>query len=110
MNKLSPLQIVKEKFGSKEKLVDKVTELIAKGKEEKEELKERLLQSTNKKLLRLYEIGSKVKKEFGSKEKLVDKILLLQSRTKDIPYRDSLASMPLPKLFDIFKGSSKRNK
>ncbi|MBU1238861.1 hypothetical protein KJ865_04050, partial [Myxococcota bacterium] len=65
--KKSPLQMVKEKFESKEKLAEKIVELLAKSKEEKQQLKETLLVASNKQLLRLFDIGNSMKSRFGSK-------------------------------------------
>lgn len=108
--KKSPLQMVKEQFGTKEKLVDKVVELIEKGKEERTALRERLLTASNKKLLRLHSIGEEVKRRFGTKEKLVEAFLVLENRVKDLPYKEKLLTFSLPKLMDMLKGSEKRSR
>ncbi len=101
--KKTPLQIVKEKFGSKEELVGKVSEMLKAVGETKDELKERLQHTTNKKLLRLHEITEKVKEEYGSKEKMVEKILELRDRTRDLPYKEKLMKYSVPRLFDMVK-------
>ena len=75
MSKKSPLQRTKDEFGSKEKLVDKLVSVlssIAKADEDKEDLKGRLLAASNKKLLKLFEMGSTVKEKYGSVEKLAE--------------------------------------
>ena len=108
MKNLSPLKTVKEKFGSKEKLVEKVVELIAQTKEESEDLKERLATAANAKLLKLYETGTELKEKFGSKEKLVENILSIQNRIKDNPYKEKLMTYSIPKLMDMVKGLNKK--
>ena len=50
----TPLQTVKEKFGSKEKLVSQlITHLKANDGESKDEFKKRLMTVSNRKLLKL---------------------------------------------------------
>jgi hypothetical protein len=109
MNKLSPLQMVKEQFETKENLVNKVVELLAKGKDEKDELKEKLLVSTNKKLIRLFNVGTEIKNDFGSKEKLIEKILSLKDKIKDTPYKEKISKFSLPRLLDMAKSIQKKN-
>jgi len=108
MKNISPLKIVKEKFGSKEKLVEKVVDLIAQTKDESEELKEKLSTAANAKLLKLYEVGNELKEKFGSKEKLVENILTVQNRIKDNPYKEKLMNYSIPRLMDMFKGLKKK--
>ncbi|MGM0596001.1 MAG: hypothetical protein ACQES9_03095 [Myxococcota bacterium] len=108
MNKKTPLQIVKEKFGSKEKLIEQVIELISESKEQAKELEYNLTKSTNKKLLRLHKVGNRIKEEFGSKEELVDKIVELKGMVKDKVYRESLMKKSLPKLLDNYNILNKK--
>ena len=75
--KKSPLARQKDEHGSKEKLVDRVLTVlgsIAKSEEDKDELKARLLAASNKKLLRLLEVGSEIKAKYGSVEKLAEAV------------------------------------
>lgn len=52
--KISPLQQVKASFGSKEKLIEKITSKLEKHKEESDSgFKKRLLKVSSRKLLRL---------------------------------------------------------
>ncbi len=105
---VSPLQMVKERFGSKEKLAQAVADLFAQVKEERENLKERLLTAANTQLLRLHEVSTQVKERFGSKEKLIDHVLTLQNRMKDAGYREKLASFSLPRLMDLVRRFEKK--
>jgi AcrR family transcriptional regulator len=105
---VSPLQMVKERFGSKEKLAQAVADLFAQVKEERENLKERLLTAANTQLLRLHEVSTQVKERFGSKEKLIDHVLTLQNRMKDSGYREKLAGFSLPRLMDLVRRFEKK--
>ncbi len=106
----SPLQKVKERFGSKEKLAQAVADLFAQVKEEKEDLKERLMTAANTQLLRLHEVATQVKERFGSKEKLVEHLLALQNRVKDSGYREKLSAFSLPQLMDLVRRFEKNKK
>ncbi len=105
---VSPMQKVKERFGSKEKLAQAVLDLFTQVKEERENLKERLLTAANTQLLRLHEITTQVKERFGSKEKLIEHVLTLQNRVKDAGYREKLAGFSLPRLMDLVRRFEKK--
>lgn len=106
----SPLQKVKERFGSKEKLAQAVLDLFKQVKEEKEDLQDRIKTAANTQLLRLHEVATQVRERFGSKEKLVEHLLSLQNRVKDAGYREKLASFSLPKLMDMVRRIEKSTK
>lgn len=75
----TPLHTVKDKFGSKEALVDKLVPLLDRREDESDaEFKERLLRVSNRKLLRLLDRVEAVRDRFGSREKLVDSIVELK--------------------------------
>jgi hypothetical protein len=102
--KKSPLILVNDQFGSKEKLVDALIALpesvFDRGDDDKDAFRKRLLGAANAKLLRLHETGKAVGDRWGSKEKLVDAILNLRKRGKDEDYRTKLSTLPIGKLFD----------
>lgn len=78
----TPLHTVKDKFGSKETLVDKLLPLLDRGEDESdEEFKERLMRVSNRKLLRLLDRANAVRERFGSRNKLVDSIIELRGTT-----------------------------
>ena len=106
--KKTPLQQMKEQFGGKEKLVDKVAGLVDAGEEDKDSLKARLLKASNKQLLRLAEVGRKVKEEFGGKDKLVAKVAQLYGRTKDKDYLAKLAKYTPARLVDLANSLAKK--
>ncbi len=111
MTAKSPLQIVKEKFGDKAKLVEAVKALatdelwLARTNEAKG-----LALVSNAKLLRLHAIFSDVKKQFGTREKLIAAILEQDKRAKDDGYKQRLSAYPVPRLFDLYRAGAKRAK
>ena len=109
----SPLARQKEEHGSKEKLVDRVLGVlgsIAKQEGDKDELKAKLLAASNKKLLRLFEVGSEIKEKFGSVEKLAEATAKGLGRAKDAPYVSKLKTLTPARLLDLFRTAEKRNR
>ncbi|MBK8481902.1 MAG: hypothetical protein IPL40_12095 [Proteobacteria bacterium] len=106
----TPLQRVKEEHGGKEKLADRLLELIERGDEDKAELRKRLLAAANSKLLRLHQVVSEVQQRFGSKEKLLDALLDAMKRSKDQDYRAKLRGMTPARLLDLYRAQQRRNK
>lgn len=105
----SPMKTVAEKFGGKDKLVEKLSDLLERGEESKDELKARLLAASNQKLLRLHRIATEMKDGFGgSREKLVDGILGKLNRIKDADYKTKLLAYTPGKLLDMYNSLSKR--
>ena len=106
----APLAIVKEKFGDKAKLVAEVEKFtssdlwVARTNKNKG-----LAHVSNAKLLRLHAIFTEVKAKFGTREKLIDAIVELEKRTKDAGFRQHMAAWPVPRLWDAYKSSAKRN-
>jgi hypothetical protein len=73
--KASPLQQVKEQFGGREQLVDKILPLLE--SDDAKETKSTLMGTTNKKLLRIYETALQVK-EYGGRKSLIEKLTTLR--------------------------------
>lgn len=107
----SPLTLVKEKFGDKEKLVAALEQFTgedlwvnrtnqAKG----------LAHVSNTKLLRLHAVFTEVKEKFGTRAKLIDAILEIMKRSKDAGWRTRLEAYPVPRLYDLYKSTAKRAK
>jgi hypothetical protein len=106
-----PLQEVKDRFGSKEKLVESLYPLLEKADDEsKEEFRNRLLFMSNRKLLHLYAIEQTLRSEFGSRDKLIDAILSLAKQSKDKDYRDTLETFSSGMLLDLFRQRALRAK
>lgn len=107
--KASPLAQVKDRFGSKDKLVEAVKDLtndelwIDRVDEDKG-----LERVSNQKLLRLHALLTEVQSQFGSRAKLIDAICELEKRAKDEGYRDRLGRWPTPRLYDWYKSAKKR--
>jgi hypothetical protein len=105
----TPLALVKEKFGEKEKLVDALEKLtgedlwVARTNKDKG-----LAHVSNAKLLRLHATFTQVKEQFGTREKLIAALLELQKRSKDTGLRQKLSEWPVPRLFDAYKSAAKR--
>jgi hypothetical protein len=79
----SPLQVVKERFGSKAELARKLGELLEPREgEETEGLVARLERAANKKLLHLLRVGERVR-ELGGREALAARVAALRGQAKD---------------------------
>jgi hypothetical protein len=111
--KKSPLARQKDEHESKEKLVDRVITVlgsIAKSEEDKDTVKARLLAASNRKLLRLHEVGSEIKSKYGSIDKLAEAVGAAIGRAKDAPYVEKLKGLTPSKLLDMAKAAQKRAK
>lgn len=105
----SPLAAVKDKFGEKAKLVAELEKFV---KDEdlwvsRTNKDKGLGHVSNAKLLKLHRTFSEVKEKFGTRAKLIDAILEVQKRTKDEGYKTRLSAFPVPRLYDMYKSSSK---
>jgi hypothetical protein len=110
MSQISPLARVKEEFGGKDKLVDKIVGLLGVGAEEsKDDLRKRLLGAANKKLIRLHQIAAAVK-EHGSHDKLVTATAAGLGRSKDKDYVEKLGTFSNGRLLDVLAAADKRTK
>lgn len=109
----SPLAIVKEKFETKDKLVEAVkafmTDDLWLKRTSADRGKDRGIEYvSNAKLLRLHATFTTVKEKFGTRAKLIDAILEAEKRTKDAGYKSRLEAYPVPRLFDHYRSASKR--
>jgi hypothetical protein len=107
----SPISAVKEKFGDKAKLVAEV-EAFTKGDDlwvSRLNANKGLAHVSNAKLLRLHQTFTTVKEKFGTRAKLIDAIAELEKRAKDEGYKTRLATYPVPRLWDLYQSSAKRN-
>jgi hypothetical protein len=105
----SPLELVKDRFGDKAKLVEAVDKLASEDLWVARTNKDKgLAHVSNAKLLRLHATFTAVKEKFGSREKLIDAILDLQKRSKDVGLRQRLVAWPVPRLYDAFRSAAKR--
>src|SRR4051812_29982549 len=96
----SPLSLVKDKFGDKEKLVAEVQKFVNDELWVSRENKDKgPAHVPNARLLRLHGIFSEVKEKFGPRAKLIDSILDLEKRSKDEGYKSRLGKFPVPRLY-----------
>jgi len=109
MSSGSPLARVKEEFGGKDKLVDKLVGLVDAGDESKDELRKRLLGAANSKLLRLHVVATKVKEQ-GGHDKLASAAATSVGHGKDKDYVAKLESFSNGRLVDLLEAGERRAK
>jgi hypothetical protein len=109
MSTKSPLARVKQEFGGKDKLVDKIVGLVDTGDEPKDDLRKRLLGAANGKLMRVFAVATRVKQE-GGHDKLVATAAQSLNRAKDKDYVEKLGSFSDARLLDMLDVSERRNK
>jgi hypothetical protein len=107
MSGKSPLAVVKDKFGGKDKLVDKLVGLLE-SDESKEQMRERLLSVANSKLLHLYDVASAVREAYGSREKLLEAAAGALGRGKDKDYIAKIEIYSTARLLDVTRSAEKR--
>lgn len=105
----SPLARVKEEFGGKDKLVDKLVGLVDAGEESKDDLRRRLLGAANSKLLRLHVVATKVKEQ-GGHDKLASAAASGVGHGKDKDYVTKLEGFSNGRLVDILETAERRAK
>jgi hypothetical protein len=109
--KKTPVAQVKERFTSKEKLVDAVQKLATDDLWlDRVNANKGLSRVSNDKLLRLHDILSDAKKRFGTRQKLISTILELEQRVKDKGYASRLERYPLPRLVDLHDAKARAKK
>ena len=107
MSQNSPLARVKEEFGGKDKLVDKIVGLLGStGDEPKDELRKRLLGAANRKLIRLHEVATSLK-QHGGHDKLADVAATGLGRGKDKDYVQKLTTYSSGRLLDMVRVSER---
>lgn len=100
----TPLQTVKDRFGSKEALVDALLAQVDRRPDETEaELRERLVRVSNKKLLRLLERAESLKSEHGSRDALIEKIVQQRAGRADADLAKKLAGQSTGRLLSLHK-------
>jgi hypothetical protein len=105
--KKSPLAQVKDDFGGKDKLVDKIVGVLDAGDESKDELRKRLLGVANRKLIRLHAVASQTK-QLGGHDKLATVTAERLGRAKDKDYVTKLEDMSNGRLIDIMQAAERR--
>lgn len=107
--KRTPLQEVKERFGSKENLVKELKKLFDKGDvfEDRLNADKGISMISNAKLLNLHKVAEEVKERFSNRASLVDDLLKTMGRAKDAGLRARLEQWGLPRLWDYYQSVSK---
>jgi hypothetical protein len=109
--KKSPVTVVKERFQSKEKLVEAVQKLATDDLwVERLNAEKGLAKVSNLKLLKLHDVLADAKQRFGSRDKLIAAILELKKRTKDASYSAGLKKFALPQLLDLHASVERASK
>jgi hypothetical protein len=110
MPKKSPLSLVNETFGAKDKLVDKLVALLNRDEQPKAELRKRLLVAANSKLLNLHRVATAVKEKFGSRDKLMAQAASLLGHGKDKDFLSRLDHHSDARLLDLVTGAERKAK
>jgi hypothetical protein len=106
--KSGPLARVKQEFGGKDKLVDKIVGVLDSGDESKDELRKRLLGVSNTKLIRLFSVATKTK-QAGGHDKLVAATAEKLNRAKDKDYVAALDGYSNGRLLDVMQAAEGRS-
>ena len=106
--KTGPLARVKQEFGGKDKLVDKIVGVLDSGDESKDELRKRLLGVSNTKLIRLFSVATKTK-QAGGHDKLVTSTAEKLNRAKDKDYVAKLDQFSDGRLLDMLGAAEGRS-
>ncbi len=110
MSQKSPLSIVNETFGAKDKLVDKLMAMLDRDEEPKDELRKRLLAAANSRLLNLHRVATTVKEKFGSRDKLVAQAATVAGKAKDKDFLSHLDSQSDARLLDMIVTAERKAK
>ncbi len=107
--KNTPLQEVKERFGSKENLIKELKTLFDKGKMFEDRLNpdKGLARVSNAKLLKLHKIATEVGERFTTRENLVTDLTKLMGREKDEGLKERFEKWGLPRLWDYYSSVAK---
>jgi hypothetical protein len=104
----TPLSRVKEEFGGKDKLVDKIVGILETGEDEsKDELRKRLLGVANSKLIRLHGVATRTKAA-GGHDKLAATAAEHLKHAKDKDFVEKLSTFSNGRLLDIVGTAAER--
>ncbi len=101
MSKATPKQLVEKNFGTRGDLVTAILGLVGSD----EDTKRSLNGTTNKKLLRIHEVATKVQADFGGKSGLIDAMEKLQfgGRSANAGWREKMDGLTVKRLFDLHR-------
>ncbi|MFT6397428.1 MAG: hypothetical protein ACJAYU_002181 [Bradymonadia bacterium] len=102
--KKTPLQLIKDEFGSKEALANKLLPLLDRPADEDQgEFERRIRTASNKKLLRLWAAETAVKDQFGTKEKLIEAIVKAKFNGTNPDYAARIVKYTKTRLLDMHR-------
>jgi hypothetical protein len=104
--KKSPLSRVKDEFGGKDKLVDKIVGILDAGDESKDDLRKRLLGVANGKLIRLHSVATRTKAA-GGHDKLAAAAADKLKHGKDKDYVAKLGEFSNGRLLDMLSAGER---
>ena len=104
--KKSPLARVKDEFGGKDKLVDKILGVIDSGDESKDDLRKRLLGVANGKLVRLFSVATRTKAA-GGHDKLASATAEKLKHGKDKDFVAKLGEYSDGRLLDMLSAAER---
>jgi len=102
----SPLARVKDEFGGKDKLVDKIVGVLDAGDEGKDVLRKRLLGVANGKLIRLFSVATRTK-QAGGHDKLAATTAERHKHGKDKDYVTKLGGLSDARLLDMLQAADR---
>ena len=107
--KKTPLQEVKERFGSKDNLVKELKKIFDKGDlfEDRLNPDSGLQMISNAKLLKLHKVAAEVKDGFTTRANLIEDLMKTMGRTKDEGLKTRFEKWGLPRLWDYYQSVSK---
>jgi hypothetical protein len=107
--KKTPLQEVKEKFGSKENLIKELKKVFDAGNmfENRLNVDKGISTVSNAKLLKLFQVAEEVKGRFSTRANLIDDMLKVLGRVKDEGLKSKLEKWSLPRLWDHYQSVAK---
>jgi len=104
MAKKSPLQQVRDEYGSKAELAKKVLGFLeAPEGEDAEDFQHRVETMSNAKLLRLQRSYDRIQSDYGSKAALAEKITKARFAGGNADYQAKISGFTMPKLLDLAK-------
>ena len=106
----SPFTLVKERFKTKQGLLDAV-KALSEGDLFVDRLNgdKGLARVSNQKLLHLHDVLTQVKKDHGSRAKLIEAVLTSTKRAGDKDYRAGLEKKSTPELADLLRVAKKKS-
>ena len=109
--KKTPKDEVKDRFETKEALVDELMGLLESDEDEpRDEWKARLLKAPSSKLLRLHRRGTEVQERFGGRGELLDALCALKFAGRQVEegWRAKAAGWSDGRLLDLHRGEECR--